>query len=122
MRGLNLSKIGLRNTVLLLKWWWKFLKERNKKWLRFLEDKYGEDFIYGRTNNVHMSLMLKYIWKYRDDPKVKALISNENFKWKVGDGKSIRFWKDVWTESKALNDRFPRLFSFSSVLALVCLR
>jgi reverse transcriptase-like protein len=32
----------------------------------------------------------------------------------VGDGKSILFWRDVWTSAGRLKDVFPRLFSISN--------
>lgn len=62
--GLNLTKLELRNIALLVKWWWKFMTERDRKWMRFICNKYGEDFIYNQ--NVppkNMSLMFKDIWR-----------------------------------------------------------
>ena len=31
--------------------------------------------------------------------------------WRVGDGKDILFWKDVWVGNEDLKSKFPRLFS-----------
>jgi len=37
------------------------------------------------------------------------------FKWEVGNGKEVFFWKDNWLGSEDLKSRFPRLFSLSMV-------
>ena len=33
--------------------------------------------------------------------------------WKVGNGVTVRFWKDVWIQSTGLKTRYPRLYSLS---------
>jgi len=38
----------------------------------------------------------------------------DGFKWKVGNGKDIYFWKDSWLNGESLKNAFPRLFSTSS--------
>jgi len=38
----------------------------------------------------------------------------DGFKWKVGDGKEIFFWKDNWLNGETLKNAFPRLFFISS--------
>lgn len=109
--GLNLLRMKLRNEALLLKFWWKFLNERGRKWLKFVKNKYGADFIYGDLNKHPLSLIFRDIWNRRNDPKAK--LSNESFKWKVGDGSSVRFWKDWWYGNVTLRVKFPRLFGLA---------
>ena len=49
---------------------------------------------------------LKGIWEMEDWGK-----SFENCcEWRVGDGKDILFWKDVWVGNEDLKSKFPRLF------------
>lgn len=36
--GLGLQKLELKNMASLLKWWWKFLTARDRKWMRFIEN------------------------------------------------------------------------------------
>ncbi|KAK1391547.1 hypothetical protein POM88_010603 [Heracleum sosnowskyi] len=39
--------------------------------------------------------------------------SSENWSWKIGNGNSIMFWRDVWTASQSLKVSYRRLFSLS---------
>lgn len=66
--GLSITKIGVRNEVLLSKWWWKFHAEKQRKWMQFLLNKYGRDFIYNvERQPKNMSIMFKDIWKCREE-------------------------------------------------------
>ena len=35
-------------------------------------------------------------------------------KWILGDGRSVKFWKDRWVEDIVLKEKFPRLFLIST--------
>jgi len=37
----------------------------------------------------------------------------DNVVWRIGDANHIKFWEDKWFASKALNVRFPRLYSIT---------
>lgn len=37
-----------------------------------------------------------------------------NMSWKVGDGSSIWFWKDIWCGVRTFEQSFPRIFNLSS--------
>ncbi|GLT35731.1 hypothetical protein SLA2020_101580 [Shorea laevis] len=34
----------------------------------------------------------------------------KGFKWHIGDGDLVRFWKDKWVDDQSLSHLFPRLF------------
>lgn len=34
-------------------------------------------------------------------------------KWIVGNGKRVRFWKDIWCDSASFKDRFPLIFAIA---------
>jgi len=36
-----------------------------------------------------------------------------NVKWKIGDGRRVKFWKDKWVDDQLLKDKFQRLFCLS---------
>lgn len=109
--GLSISNLYYRNMTLLAKWWWKFHGEKNSSWMKFLSSKYGEDFIYKKNlDTKKMSLMFRDIWKCKSDSHVQNLINNWMFKWKIGDGRKVKFWKDIWNGSNPLSTSFKRLF------------
>lgn len=113
-RGLNLSQLSERNLALLAKWWWKFHADKNKRWMRFLINNYGIDFIYRvEYDSRKMSFMLIDIWRCCHDDKGKKLISPNMFFWKVGDGQAAKFWKDQWYGSCPLSVAFQRLYNLS---------
>lgn len=44
------------------------------------------------------------------DATIAKWLGNKDFRWKIGNGKSIMFWEDVWCGSRPLKVDFPRLF------------
>jgi len=53
---------------------------------------------------------LKEVWDSEDWGRS----FEDGFKWKVGDGKEISFWEDIWLSCGTLKGVFPRLLSLSS--------
>lgn len=112
--GLSLTKIESRNAVLLAKWWWKFQSDKDKQCLQFIFNKYGNDFIYQPEDKPkNMSLMFKDIWQCRENSSASPWISHKMFKWKVGQGTKIKFWKDVWCSNAEIKVIFSRLYSIA---------
>lgn len=58
-----------------------------------------------------MSMMFKDIWKCRKEGVMRSWISNNMFKWRVGDGLTVKFWKDMWVGNRVLRVQFNRLFN-----------
>lgn len=79
---------------MLAKWWWKFHIDRDKHWIRFLCNKYGGDFMYGKfAQNMKMSNMIRDIWRCSVENSSQKLVAMNMFKWKVSDGNLVKFWK-----------------------------
>lgn len=75
---------------------------------------YGQNFLYDEdANPKHMSLMFRDIWKCRKEGVTSSWISNNMFKWRIGNGLNVKFWKDVWFGNEELKVQFYRLFSLS---------
>lgn len=90
--GLSLMRLRDRNLAMLAKWWWKFHIDRDKYWMRFLCNKYGGDFPYGKlAENMKMSNMMRDIWRCSSENNSKKLVTMNMFKWKVGDGTLVKF-------------------------------
>lgn len=60
-----------------------------------------------------MSPMMRDIWKCSTENDSKKLVAYNMFKWKVGDGTLVKFWKDRWIGDCPLSSSFQRLFDLS---------
>lgn len=82
--------------------------------MEFIFEKYGKDFLYNDVkapNN--MSLMFSDIWKCKSNDRMKNLITNNMFKWNIGDGPYVNFWKDIWYGDCSLSTSFWRLYTLT---------
>lgn len=108
--GLGISSIKYRNVSLLAKWWWKYRVESDKLWHKILSSKYGdwEALSISPSTSPIMSSILSVL----NNQSLK-ICKKEDFVWKPGNGRKIKFWFDTWTGNSALKSRFPRLFELS---------
>lgn len=60
-----------------------------------------------------MSKMFGDIWNCQNEGVTSSWITNGMFKWKVGNGARVKFWKDVWHGNEELKIEFNRLFNLS---------
>lgn len=76
--------------------------------------KYGKDFLkQSEESPKNMSLMFKDIWSCRKHPQVQYWLSDNKFKWTIGEGKGVSFWCDWWWGRDTLRKLFPRLYSLA---------
>lgn len=45
-------------------------------------------------------------------------VSQNNFSWKLQDGKTVLFWEDKWLDSDPLKDIFKRIYKLSNLKGL----
>jgi hypothetical protein len=106
--GLGVRRIKDFNIVLLGKWCWRLLVDRDRLWFRVLSSRYGVENGRIRRGGREASVW----WK-----DVSALRSEEwfqgNVRKVVGDGKNTLFWSDVWVDAVPLRVRFNRLYELS---------
>ena len=115
--GLGIRNIKLMNECLLMKWWWRFGMEKSALWRKVLNAKYkieGRDWI----PTVELNRKVSKTWRdimlicVRQPLLFEAFI--ENAKLRIGDGRSIMFWKDIWLGNIPLQSLFPTLFRILS--------
>jgi hypothetical protein len=110
------------NISLLGKWRWKLIMEGDEMWRRVVVAKYGEDVVSNAFLEVANFKYGASVW-WRDLCRIDeggGLFKNVVNK-KLGNGGSIRFWKDMWATNQSLENLFPRLFGIlTQQHALVC--
>ncbi|RVW62021.1 hypothetical protein CK203_062421 [Vitis vinifera] len=94
------------NKAPLGKWNWKFAIERNSLWKQVIIEKYEKEEGGWCSKEVRGAYGVG-LWKaIRKDWEI--IHSRSCFI--VGNGRKVKFWKDLWCEDQALKDAFPNLF------------
>lgn len=103
--GLGIRDLRKHNNSLLMKWLWRYNKEGQALWKEMIRCKYGEDGNW--CSNVSVDTYGVGVWR-----TIRNLwpILEANLHIKVGDGKSTKFWKDIWINQRPLKDSYPDLF------------
>lgn len=73
----------------------------------------GEDGrVISKIDNLkNLSPMMRNIWRCQSENKTKALVASNMFRWCIGNGKSVYFWRDIWKRDTPLCVSFQRLFN-----------
>ncbi|KAK1277804.1 hypothetical protein QJS04_geneDACA023754 [Acorus gramineus] len=99
--GAGVSHLGDLNKALLSKWRWRWLSNRRLLWCRLLETRFGD----GVPTNPFSAISPRVSFTWWN-----ILSAIEGFldaiQWKVGDGRTIRFWHDVWLRDSLLKEQF----------------
>jgi exonuclease III len=104
--GLGFIDTRAMNTVLLAKWIFKLDRGDNNLALDVLRKKYLKDKSFCQVKCKGSSQFWQGLEKVKD-------WYERGLKWKIGNGKKIRFWHDVWLKDCPLKVSFPRLFKIS---------
>lgn len=95
--------------ALLEKQLWRFLVEGGSLWHSIISCRYSLD-LNGVDCNSHSSRSMSLIWK--NVIKIFPLFS-PNTRFMIGNGRLIKFWKDLWWDDHPLSYVFPCLFHIS---------
>ncbi|GKV44007.1 hypothetical protein SLEP1_g51236 [Rubroshorea leprosula] len=114
--GLGVPDLRRRNWAMLGKWWYRLGDGREGLWKRVVKDKYydGE----GEVSMIDVdTVRVSNIWGDiicvgGQSMKLKSMLV-KGFRWEVGDGCRVSFWRDVWAGNKSLRDLCPRLFQLA---------
>lgn len=116
--GLGLGFLGWKNRALLLKWAWRFGKEKDALWRRVICSKYNWD---SNFMVLHLlvdgfsdcSILMQDLLKNLLEDAVMAKSFRDSLFCKLGTGSAIRFWLDPWVEAIPLCYMFPRIFAIA---------
>ena len=105
--GLGIEVLELKNKCLLSKWLSKLLNEE-RVWLEMLHNKYLSDKSLSQVSAKPTdSPFWKGLMKVKDDFFRRAFF-------KIGDGRTIRFWEDTWLGDTPLQIQYPSLYSITN--------
>ena len=94
--GLVLRKSASVNTAFLAKLAWKVLTQPENLWVQQIRAKYGapEQFFTARPKPTDS-------WAWKCLLRLRPFIQS-GIRWKVGNGRSIKFWTDNWCAEESL--------------------
>ncbi|KAL6329297.1 hypothetical protein AAG906_015506 [Vitis piasezkii] len=94
---------------LLCKWSWRYAVERDSYWKLIISTKYGVERGGWSTCGAREGHGVG-LWK---EISKEGLLLLNNVSFSVGDGKRVRFWKDIWCGNTPLCEAFPSLFDLA---------
>jgi len=112
--GLEVKRLNEFNVVLLGKWCWRMLVDKEGLWYRVLKARYGEEggrLLDGGENRSAWWRMMCGIRR-----RLGLGVGNwfeDNVCRVVGGGGTTYFWLDTWVGGTPLGIQFPRLFYLS---------
>ncbi|KAL7243492.1 hypothetical protein ACSBR1_015814 [Camellia fascicularis] len=114
--GLGIRKIRVMNIALLLKWWWRFVVEKDCLWRIVICD------IHKIDTRCWLPVQSRNASKAWSDISLLCVRWSEafvlflnNIKYSLGRGNRLLFWSDEWVrEGIVLQNIFPRLYQISS--------
>ncbi|GLT77858.1 hypothetical protein SLA2020_494130 [Shorea laevis] len=114
--GLGVPDLRRRNWALLGKWWYRLGDGREGLWKRVVKEKFynGRQEV-GITDveNLSVSKIWGDIISIRGKSEELRNMLVKGFRWEVGNGCRVGFWRDIWVGDKSLRDLFPRLFQLA---------
>nr|GEU96458.1 RNA-directed DNA polymerase, eukaryota, reverse transcriptase zinc-binding domain protein [Tanacetum cinerariifolium] len=108
--GLNIGSLKAFNLALLQKWRWRMVSFPNSLWVNSIRALHGQD---GGLDN--QGCRFNGIWSRiigtSNFLHSKDIIPLNSFRFKVGCGTHIHFWKDIWIGDSPLLTRYNRLYT-----------
>ncbi|GKV43557.1 hypothetical protein SLEP1_g50836 [Rubroshorea leprosula] len=116
--GLRVSDLRRKNWALLGKWWYWFGDGVESLWKWIVKEKYyggkWEEVDITAVGNWRTSKIWRDIISIGGRSMRLRNMLVEGFKWDVGEGNQVGFWRERWIGNKTLRDLCPRLFELST--------
>ncbi|GKV48490.1 hypothetical protein SLEP1_g55300 [Rubroshorea leprosula] len=115
--GLGVPDLHRRNWALLGKWWYRLGDGKEGLWKRVVKEKYyggGQEGNITDVEKIRVSKIWGDILSIGGKSNTLKNMLVKGFKWEVGDGSRVGFWRQIWVGNNSLRDSFPRLFQLAS--------
>ncbi|KAJ0587441.1 hypothetical protein HanIR_Chr04g0163231 [Helianthus annuus] len=113
--GLGFGSLKDMNVSMLTKWWWWFKVEHNALWRNVVWLlHYNTRGWSGIPAKITISGPWTNIFKVANEFTHVGIDLKAMFRSKLGDGRSVQFWQDVWVGQNSLASRFPDLYNLES--------
>ncbi|GLT50396.1 hypothetical protein SLA2020_238830 [Shorea laevis] len=117
-RGLGVSDLHRKNWALLGKWWYRFGDGVESLWKWIVTEKYygskWEEVDITAVGNWRTSSIWRDIISVGGHSMRFRNMWVEGFRWEVGEGNQVGFWRELWVGNKNLRDLCPRLYELST--------
>ncbi|RVW15967.1 mRNA-capping enzyme [Vitis vinifera] len=107
--GLGIRNLSILNRALLCKWSLRFAVERESFWKLIISRKFGEESGGWNSREVREGYGVGF-WK---EIRKEGSLLLKNVSFAMGDGRRVRFWKDIWCGNIPLCEAFPSLFALA---------
>nr|GEZ39695.1 RNA-directed DNA polymerase, eukaryota, reverse transcriptase zinc-binding domain protein [Tanacetum cinerariifolium] len=107
--GLGVGSLSAFNKALLLKWRWRLFNFPNSLWVQIIKTFHGNEAGID-LGGCQTSGIWEKIVRTINHLHSSGIVPLNSSHFKVGDGSSIRFWKDTWLGNDPLYIRYNRLF------------
>ena len=112
--GLGVGDIAVKNTALLLKWWWKYGTEDDQLWKKVVKSIYQEDNGLIPSKSSYKCpgpwLAIKNVVNNQQPLSMKTM---QYLRLELGNAERIKFWEDPWLQKGILKNLFPQLYVLS---------
>ncbi|XP_057450751.1 uncharacterized protein LOC130742662 [Lotus japonicus] len=117
--GLGVGFLEWKNKAMLLKWVWRFGREKDALWRMVICKKYGlpMELISLNLDTLELkklSIPLMDVCTVWRDSGLVGSVFRDGLACQVGRGASVLFWLDHWTGSGPLRLVFPRVFALAT--------
>ena len=115
MGGLALCKTATVNLAFLAKLAWKLLTKPENFWVQLMTIKYSTP-----DRFFHCKIRPSDSWVWKCLLRIRPFLK-QGLRWKLGNGKSIHLWTDVWCSDESLASKVdPELLLLTDVDIKVC--
>ncbi|GKV43599.1 hypothetical protein SLEP1_g50869 [Rubroshorea leprosula] len=114
--GLRVLDLRMRSWALLGKWWARFGDGVESLWKQVVWEKY---FGGKREADIIAVETVKVFKIWSDVIKIGGMSAGlrnmvvKGFRWELGDGSRVGFWREIWVGDKLLRDLCPRLYELA---------
>ena len=112
--GLGVSSLFALNRGLMLKWVWRFYSQKTSLWVRIIKAIHGNDGKMGKDIYSGIRSCWLNIVREVKELQIQGINVFDYIRLKLGNGESILFWEEKWSNDSVLKDLFPRLYALES--------